>query len=100
MYANACVTERPHFFEHSYDQSDLLQEPSRNLNNENWNGVLLSANLARHSMRHHKKHGSIIITTSATSSFPEQSFQVYASGNTAIIGLIRAHCSPSSPATS
>lgn len=92
VFANASVTEKPHFFEDSYNDAGRLREPSRKLNDVNWNGVLFTVKLAWHSMRRHKREqgGSIVITSSATGYAPEQSLPVYAGGKTAILGLIRA----------
>jgi NAD(P)-dependent dehydrogenase (short-subunit alcohol dehydrogenase family) len=90
VFANAGVTEKPHFFDDSYDDAGQLQEPSRELVDVNQNGVLFTVKLAWSSMRRHKIQGSIVITTSATGYAPEQSLPVYSSGKMALTGLIRA----------
>ncbi|KAI1325884.1 short chain dehydrogenase reductase [Xylariaceae sp. FL0255] len=90
VFANAGVTERPNFFEDTFDDAGQLAEPSRELMNVNLNGVLFTVKLAWNSMRRHKKQGSIVITTSASGYAPEQSLPVYSGGKLALVGLVRA----------
>ncbi|KAI0146308.1 hypothetical protein GGR57DRAFT_286399 [Xylariaceae sp. FL1272] len=90
VFANAGVTEKPNFFDDSYDDMGQLEEPSRELVDVNLNGVLFTVKLARNSMLRHKKQGSIVITSSASGHAPEQSLPVYSGVKLALAGLIRA----------
>ncbi|KAI1360475.1 short chain dehydrogenase reductase [Xylaria arbuscula] len=90
VFANAGVTEEPHFFDDLYDNAGQLAEPSRGLLDVNLNGALYTIKLAWNSMRRHKKEGSIVITTSASGYAPEQSLPVYSGGKLALVGAIHA----------
>ncbi|PVH97980.1 short chain dehydrogenase reductase, partial [Periconia macrospinosa] len=90
VFANAGVSEETNYFEDSFDQDGMLEEPRYGIMGVNFYGVLNTVKLAYSSMQKNSIAGSIVITTSATAYSPEHSLPVYSAAKLALVGLIRA----------
>ncbi|KAI0532403.1 NAD(P)-binding protein [Xylaria digitata] len=91
-FANAAVTEHANYFADTFDEEGQLCEPDDSFQrvlDVNLRGVIYFVKLAWSMMRKNARHGSIVITTSATAYAPEQSLPVYAAAKAGLVGLIR-----------
>lgn len=88
MFANAGVSEEANYFDDSFDQDGMLEEPRYGIMGVNFYGVLNTVKLAYSSMRKNNITGSIVITTSATAYSPEQSLPVYSAAKLAVSSVI------------
>ena len=82
--ANAGVSEEHDYFEDRLDEAGELLEPTYNVIDVNYRGVLNFVKLATSYMRRQGRGGSIVITSSATAYSPEQSLPVYSATKLAV----------------
>lgn len=84
VFANAGVSEETNYFDDTFGQDGLLEEPRYGIMGVNFYGVLNTVKLAYSSMRRNGVAGSIVITTSATAYSPENSLPVYSAAKLAV----------------
>lgn len=88
--ANAGVSQVKDHFASEYDTAGMLLEPEFDVLDVNFKAVLYFIKLGLANFKSHGTGGSIVVTTSATGLFPEQSLPIYSACKAGIIGLVRA----------
>ncbi|KAH8807829.1 short chain dehydrogenase reductase [Xylogone sp. PMI_703] len=88
--SNAGVSEEGDYFADTFDDAGNLLEPAYSVVEVNFRAVVSFTKLALSHFRKRKSQGSIVITSSSTAYWPEQSLPVYSATKLALVGLIRA----------